>query len=52
MVHDDQLDTDGRGNYSLPATLSLLSPESPWVIDGDTGDTGDTPDDVEEGGER
>jgi hypothetical protein len=43
MAHSGQLDTDGRGNYFVPVTLSPLSPLSPNTEDGDTGDTSLSP---------
>lgn len=45
MFDDDQLDTDGRGLYFLPASITV--PHVPGVPenqgDGDSGDAGDTP---------
>lgn len=45
MVTDEQLDTDGRGTYFIPVTLSPESPESPSLsVVGDSGDARDTSD--------
>jgi hypothetical protein len=43
MADDGQLDSDGRGNYFVPLTLSPLSPVSPNTEEGDSRDTALSP---------